>query len=64
MIPPRSDIRLERTSTHNYHTISGTKRFNHVTTFKNAPKMFPGEATEKTKTHIGTDYFDRIDPKK
>ena len=52
---PKSDIGVERTSTHKYNTRSSTKRVNHVTTFKNAPKMFPVEATEKIKTHIGID---------
>ena len=36
----KSDIEVERTSTYNYNTISSTKRVNHVTTFKNAPKHF------------------------
>ena len=33
-----------------------------MTTFKNAPKTFQVEATEKIKTHIGIDYFSRIYP--
>ena len=52
---PKCDIILERTSTHKYNTISSTKGVNHVTTFKNASKMFQEDATEKIKTHIGTD---------
>ena len=43
-ITPKSDIRLEITSKHKYNTRSSTKIVNHVTTFKNAPKMFPMEA--------------------
>ena len=35
-----------------------------MTTFKNLPKIFPVEATEKIKTHIGTDYFALIELKK
>ena len=54
---------MEITSTHKYNTKSSTKRVNHVTTLKNSPKMFPVEAKEKIKTHIGTDYFVGIDPK-
>ena len=45
--PPKSDIRVERTSTHKYNTISSIKMVNHVTTLKNAPKMFKMDATEK-----------------
>ena len=60
----KSDIRVGKNTTHKYNTISSTKRVNHVTTFKNAPKMFKMDTTEKIKTHIGTDYFSRIDPKK
>ena len=60
----QSDIRLEITSTHNYNTRLSTKRVNHVTFFKNAPKMFKMDATEKIKLRIGTDYFACIDAKK
>ena len=60
---PKRDVIVERTSTHKYNTISSTNRVNHVTTFKNAPKMFQVEATERIKTQIFTDYFDRIDLK-
>ena len=62
--PQKSDIRLKVTSTYKYKTSSSTKRVNHVTTFKNAPNIFKMEAIEKIKTHIGTDYLARIDPKK
>ena len=51
---------MERTGTQKYNTRSITKRVNQATTFKNAPKMFQEDATEKNKTHIGTDYFARI----
>ena len=34
-----------------------------MTNFKNAPKIFQVDVTEKIKIHIDTDYFDRIDPK-
>ena len=46
---PKSGIRMERTSTHKYNTRSNTKRVNHVTSFKNSPKMFQEDATEKIK---------------
>ena len=39
--------KVESTSTHNYNTISKTKRVNHVNTFKKALIFFPLEATEK-----------------
>ena len=55
MDPVKSDIIVEINSTHKCNTRSITKRVNHVTTFKNAPKMLPVEVTEKIKTHIGTD---------
>ena len=48
---PKIEIRVEITSTHNYNTRSSTKRVKHVTTIKNAPKMFPEEAREKENTH-------------
>ena len=54
---PKSDIRVEIISTHKYNTISITKRVNHLTNFKNAPKIFKMDATEKLKMHIGIDYF-------
>ena len=38
---------VERTSSQKYNTRSSTKRVNHVSTFKNAPKMFQVEATGK-----------------
>ena len=34
-----------------------------MTTFKNAPKRFQVDATERIKLQIITDYFDRIYPK-
>ena len=40
---------MERTNTHKYNTIPSTKRVNHVTNFKNAPKMFQEDATENIK---------------
>ena len=52
---PKSEIRVERTSTNKYNTISSTKRVNHVTTFKNAPKLFQVDTTEKIKILIGMD---------
>ena len=39
-ITTKSETRVEINSTHNYNTRSSTKRVNHATTFKNAPKMF------------------------
>ena len=48
------DTMVERKSKHKNNTISSTKRVNHVTTFKNALKMFQVDRTEKTHTHIGT----------
>ena len=35
-----------------------------MTTFKNSPKCFPFEVTEKIILHIGSDYHALIDPKK
>ena len=55
---------MERTSAHKYNTRSSTKRVNNVTNFKNIPNFFQEDATEKIKTHIGTDYFARIGTKK
>ena len=60
---PKNYIRMERTGTHKYNTRFITKRVNHVTTFKNAPKMFQEDAMEKIKTHIGTDYVSCIETK-
>ena len=51
---PKIDIRMKITVTHKYNTCSSTNRFNHVTNFKNEPKFFQEEATERIKTHIGT----------
>ena len=61
---PKSDIIVERTSINKYNTISRTKRVNYVTAFKNSPKMFQVDATEKIRIHIGTYYFACIDPQK
>ena len=47
--------------THKYNTRS---RVNHVTTFKNTPKIFKMDMTDTAKTHIGSDYISHIDPKK
>ena len=46
---PKSDIRMEIAGTHKYNNRSSTKRVNHVTTFKNAPKMFQEDTKEKIK---------------
>ena len=61
---PKGDIRVEITSNQKYNTTSITKIFNHVTTYKNAPKMFQVDAMEKIKTRIGKNYFAPIYPKK
>ena len=60
---PRSDTRVEITSTQKYNTRSSTNRFNHATTFKNAPSMCKMDTEEIIKTHIGTDYFSCINLK-
>ena len=52
---PKIEIIVEINSTQKHNTRSSTKRVNHVTTLKNAPKMFPVVATEKINIHIGTD---------
>ena len=52
--PQMNDIIVDRNGPNKYNTISSTKRVNHVTTFKNALKMFQVDRTEKTHTHIGT----------
>ena len=44
---PKSGTRVVKNSKHNYDIISNNKRVNHVTNFKNSPKVFPVEATEK-----------------
>ena len=54
---------MEKNGTHKYNTISITKIFNHVTTFKNARKMFQEDVMEKIKTHTGTYYFSCVDSK-
>ena len=43
----KSDIRMERTSTHKYNMRSIIYRVNHVTTFKNAPKCFQEDTAGK-----------------
>ena len=60
----KSVIRVEITSTYKYNTRSSTKRVNHVTNFKNAPKMFPLEATEKIRLHIVSGYHACMEPQK
>ena len=50
----KSDIRMARTGTHKYNTRSSTNRINHVTTFKNTPKIFIMDKMYISKTHIGT----------
>ena len=40
---------MEIAGTHKYNNRSSTKRVNHVTTFKNAPKMFQEDTKEKIK---------------
>ena len=55
---------MTRTGTHKYNTRSSTKRVKHVTTFKNTPNVFKMDAIDTFKTHIGTDYIARIDPKR
>ena len=52
---PKRYTVVEITSTHNYNTRSSTKIVKYVKTFKNPPKMFQVKATEKIKTHIGTE---------
>ena len=59
----KSSIILERTSTHKYNAKLSTRRVNHETTFKNAPKMSQMDKTRKKNTHIGTDYFSCMDLK-
>ena len=53
----KSDIRMARTGTHKYNTRSSTNRINHVTTFKNTPKIFIMDKMYISKTHIGTHYL-------
>ena len=47
--------------THKYNTIS---RFNHVTVFKNSPKLFKMVVIDAANAHIGSDYISHTDPKK
>ena len=54
---------MARTGTHNYNTRSRTKRVNHMKTFKNIPDVFKMDTADTIKTHIGTYYLDRINPK-
>ena len=46
----KSYIRRARKVIHKYNNRS---RFNHVTLFKNTPKMFKTDMTDTSKTHIG-----------
>ena len=48
----KSDIRRARKVTHKYNNRS---RVNHVTTFKNSPKMFKMNVIDTAKSHIGSD---------
>ena len=57
----KSDIGMARKVTQKYNTRS---RVNHVTTFKNTPKMFKMYTEDTSKTHIGTYYISQTDPKK
>ena len=52
---------MEIKGTHEYNTRS---RVNHVSTFKNTPKMFKMDMIDTSKTHIGSDYISNTDPKK
>ena len=52
------------TVTHKYNTRSITKRVNHVTTFKNTPKMFKMDMIDTAKTRIGSDCIAHTDPQK
>ena len=55
-----SDIIIVRKGTNKHNTRS---RVNHVTKFKNTPKMFKMDTTDTSKTHIGTYYISHTDPK-
>ena len=46
-----NDIRMDRNGPHNYNTRSGTKRVNHVTTFKTVPNMFKMDAEKNYNTY-------------
>ena len=50
---PKGGIRVEITTKHKYNIISSTKRFNHMTTFKFAPKLFPIGSDNQKIIHIG-----------
>ena len=52
---------MVRKGTHNYNTSS---RVNHVTTFKNTPKIFQMDMTDTAKTYIGSYYIAHTYPKK
>ena len=52
---------MARKGTHKYYTRS---RVNHITTFKNIPKMFKMDTPYTSKIHIGSDYISHTDPQK
>ena len=45
--PQRNEIIMDRNGKHKNNTRSSTKIVNHVTIFKNAPKMFKIDVAEK-----------------
>ena len=55
------DIKRARKGTHKYNTRS---RVNHVTTFKNSPKMFEMDVTVTENSHIVSEYISHTDSKK
>ena len=57
----KSEIIMARKGAHKYNIRS---RVNHVTTFKNTPKVFKMDTTDSSKTHIGLEYIAHIDSKK
>ena len=62
---PKSDIIVERTSTHKYTNCSITKRVNYVTPLEMHSTCLKRTQQKKhTHTHIGIDYFACVDPKK
>ena len=58
---PKTGTVVDSPRSHKYNTRSTTQRIHYVTTFKNAPTVFPMEPTEKIKLHRGSDYYVRID---
>ena len=52
---------MARKGAHKYNIRS---RVNHVTTFKNTPKVFKMDTPDTSKIHIGSDYIDHKDPQK